>query len=42
MPALFLRESGNKIGSAFEEFSDTAQRIGVYTANDYVDILKIN
>ena len=43
MPALFLRESGEKIGSAFEAFSDSAQRIGVYTAADYVDILdKLN
>lgn len=40
MPALFLRESGDKIGSAFEAFSDSAQRIGVYTASDYVDILQ--
>ena len=40
MPAVFLRESGDKIGSAFEAFSDSAQRIGVYTASDYVDILK--
>ncbi|MDX1278074.1 acyl-ACP desaturase [Oceanihabitans sediminis] len=40
MPALFLRESGNKIGSAFEEFSNTAQRIGVYTSADYVEILQ--
>jgi len=40
MPALFLRESGEKIGSAFEAFSDSAQRIGVYTAADYVDILE--
>lgn len=40
MPAHFLRESGNKISSAFEQFSDSAQRIGVYTATDYVDILK--
>ncbi|WP_142784396.1 acyl-ACP desaturase [Changchengzhania lutea] len=39
MPAHFLRESGNKIGTAFEEFSNTAQRIGVYTSTDYVDIL---
>ena len=39
MPAHFLRESGDKIGTAFEEFSNTAQRIGVYTSNDYVDIL---
>ncbi len=40
MPAHFLRESGQKIGSAFEQFSDSAQRIGVYTANDYVDIMQ--
>ena len=40
MPALFLRESGNKISSAFEHFSDSAQRIGVYTANDYVEIMQ--
>ncbi|MEL1255560.1 acyl-ACP desaturase [Flavobacterium sp. DGU38] len=40
MPAHFLRESGQKISSAFEQFSDSAQRIGVYTANDYVDILQ--
>ena len=40
MPAVFLRESGDKIGSAFEAFSDSAQRIGVYTASDYVDILQ--
>lgn len=40
MPAGFLRESGNKISSAFEEFSNTAQRIGVYTSKDYVDILE--
>jgi len=40
MPAHFLRESGQKISSAFEQFSDSAQRIGVYTATDYVDILR--
>ncbi|RXJ52259.1 acyl-ACP desaturase [Gelidibacter gilvus] len=40
MPAHFLRESGNEIGTAFEEFSNTAQRIGVYTSADYVDILE--
>jgi acyl-[acyl-carrier-protein] desaturase len=40
MPAHFLRESGQKIGTAFEQFSDSAQRIGVYTANDYIDILQ--
>src|SRR6478672_8804614 len=32
MPAHFLRESGEKIGTAFEEFSNSAQKIGVYTA----------
>ncbi|MFN3752850.1 acyl-ACP desaturase [Flavobacterium sp.] len=40
MPAVFLRESGEKMSSAFEEFSNSAQKIGVYTAADYVDILK--
>lgn len=40
MPAHFLRESGDKIGTAFEHFSDCAQRIGVYTSQDYVDILR--
>jgi acyl-[acyl-carrier-protein] desaturase len=40
MPAHFLRESGQKISEAFEQFSDSAQRIGVYTAADYVDILQ--
>lgn len=40
MPAHFLRESGQKISSAFEQFSDSAQRIGVYTANDYVEIMQ--
>ena len=40
MPAQFLRESGEKISSAFEQFSDSAQRIGVYTATDYVEIMQ--
>ncbi|NHN25655.1 acyl-ACP desaturase [Flavobacterium jejuense] len=40
MPAHFLRESGQKISTAFEQFSDAAQRIGVYTAADYVDIMQ--
>lgn len=40
MPAHFLRESGQKISSAFESFSNSAQKMGVYTALDYVDILK--
>ena len=40
MPAGFLRESGEKISSAFEQFSNSAQRIGVYTAHDYVEIMQ--
>ncbi len=40
MPAQLIRESGQKIGTAFEQFSDAAQRLGVYTAADYVDILQ--
>lgn len=40
MPAHMLRESGESIGLAFEHFSDCAQRIGVYTAQDYVDIMQ--
>lgn len=43
MPAHFLRESGENIGTAFEQFSSCAQRLGVYTAQDYIDILgKLN
>ena len=40
MPARFLRESGGSMGEAFEQFSNCAQRLGVYTAQDYIDILK--
>ncbi|MGB6083521.1 acyl-ACP desaturase [Moheibacter sp.] len=40
MPAHFLRESGEPIGRAFEIFSDSAQRLGVYTSLDYVDIIR--
>ncbi len=40
MPAHFLRESGGTIGTAFENFSNCAQRLGVYTAIDYIEILK--
>lgn len=40
MPAHFLRESGEPMGRAFEIFSDSAQRIGVYTSLDYVDIIR--
>ncbi|MCF2488737.1 acyl-ACP desaturase [Dyadobacter sp. CY347] len=39
MPAHFLRESGVKMGDTFSHFSDAAQRLGVYTTNDYIEIL---
>jgi acyl-[acyl-carrier-protein] desaturase len=39
MPAHFLRESGVDTGKTFGHFTDAAQRLGVYTAIDYVDIL---
>jgi len=40
MPAHFLREAGVKIGQTFGHFTDAAQRLGIYTAVDYVDILR--
>lgn len=40
MPAHLLRESKSKAGIAFEHFADAAQRLGVYTAMDYVDIMQ--
>jgi len=40
MPAHFLREIGLKVGQTFGHFTDAAQRLGIYTATDYVDILK--
>jgi acyl-[acyl-carrier-protein] desaturase len=40
MPAHFLRESGVKIGDTFSHFSDAAQRLGVYTTIDYIEILE--
>ncbi len=40
MPAHFLRETGQSMGEAFEDFSNSAQRIGVYTAQDYIDIME--
>lgn len=39
MPAHFLRETGVKIGETFSHYSDAAQRLGVYTTYDYIDIL---
>jgi len=40
MPAHFLRETGGAIGELFTHFSDAAQRIMVYTTQDYIDILE--
>jgi acyl-[acyl-carrier-protein] desaturase len=40
MPAHFLRETGDSIGELFTHFSDAAQRVMVYTTQDYIDILE--
>lgn len=39
MPAHFLRESGGLKSSSFQHFSEAAQRLGVYTTADYINIL---
>ena len=41
MPAHFLREIGEKVSSVYGHFTDAAQRLGVYTTQDYIDILNI-
>jgi acyl-[acyl-carrier-protein] desaturase len=40
MPAHFMRESGQNISELFSHFSDAAQRIMVYTTQDYIEILE--
>ncbi|MEL6674144.1 MAG: acyl-ACP desaturase, partial [Bacteroidota bacterium] len=40
MPAHFLRARGESMGDLFDHFSDAAQRLGVYTAIDYVNIMR--
>jgi len=40
MPAMHLRESFETKGGLFEKFSEIAQRAGVYTSFDYVDIIR--
>ncbi len=40
MPAHLLTESGGRIGELFTHFSDAAQRIMVYTTQDYINILE--
>ncbi len=39
MPAHFLTESGGETGDLFSHFSNAAQRIKVYTTQDYINIL---
>lgn len=39
MPSQYLRQLGEEVG-IFSNFSDAAQRLGVYTSYDYTDILK--
>ncbi|HMT36504.1 MAG: acyl-ACP desaturase [Bacteroidetes bacterium] len=39
MPAQCMRELGGQVNT-FANFSDAAQRLGVYTATDYVNIMK--
>ena len=40
MPAHFLRESGIDLGDTFSHFSNAAQRLGVYTTMDYIEIME--
>ncbi len=40
MPAHYLRETGGGISKIYSHFSDAAQRLGVYTAQDYIEILE--
>jgi acyl-[acyl-carrier-protein] desaturase len=40
MPANLLRQSGQAVGESFQAFADAAQRLGVYTAEDYISILR--
>jgi acyl-[acyl-carrier-protein] desaturase len=40
MPAHFLRESRLNLGQTFSHFSDAAQRLGVYTTYDYIEIME--
>lgn len=40
MPAHFMRQQGEKIGTTWSHFSDAAQRLGVYTTLDYTYIME--
>jgi acyl-[acyl-carrier-protein] desaturase len=39
MPAMYMRELGEKVNT-FANFSDAAQRIGVYTSLDYIEVMQ--
>ena len=41
MPAHFLREINGEKGGIYGHFSDAAQRLGVYTGKDYIEILDV-
>jgi acyl-[acyl-carrier-protein] desaturase len=40
MPAHLLKEAGKSAVNSFEHFSNAAQRLGVYTSVDYIDIIR--
>ncbi len=40
MPAQLIREAGGAVGTSFIDFGNAAQRLGVYTSMDYVQILE--
>ncbi|MDX5347935.1 MAG: acyl-ACP desaturase, partial [Hymenobacteraceae bacterium] len=40
MPAHYMRELGVDVGKTFGHFTDAAQRIGVYTSYDYLEIME--
>ena len=40
MPAMYMRERGEKIGETFRKFEEVAKRAGVYTGWDYIEIVE--
>jgi acyl-[acyl-carrier-protein] desaturase len=40
MPAMYMRERGGQPGDCFEKFEAVATRSGIYTGQDYVEILE--
>lgn len=40
MPAMYMRESGGELGDTFRKFETVATRAGIYTPQDYLDILE--